>query len=138
MPVNPRGIVDVYIDDIISLTVDIDDNIERIDRARLLPIVSIAQPKQENEPLPREEMEARNKLEAEAAAEDIKTILRWVWNFCLLLISLPTNKFTAWQKDMRDMIACGTSHAKELKKIYSPGSSDAICSPFFESPPRTT
>ncbi len=43
-----------------ALTVDIDDNVERMEGSTLLAIDLIAHRKQENEPLPRDEMEARN------------------------------------------------------------------------------
>mmetsp|Transcript_1546 Transcript_1546/g.3676 ORF Transcript_1546/g.3676 Transcript_1546/m.3676 type:complete len:179 (+) Transcript_1546:211-747(+) len=94
-PVDPRGVVDVYIDDAIATTVDLDNNVERVEGATLLVIEAIAQPKQNNEPLPREEMEARNKLEAETAAKEIKKILGWLFDFHRFLVSLPTNKFIA-------------------------------------------
>mmetsp|Transcript_13224 Transcript_13224/g.28024 ORF Transcript_13224/g.28024 Transcript_13224/m.28024 type:complete len:842 (+) Transcript_13224:3970-6495(+) len=116
VPVDPRGLVDVYIDDLIALTVDVGDNVERMEGAPLLAVEAIARPKHREEPLPREEMEARNKLEAEAAAEEIKTILGWRFDFHRFLISLPENKFIAWSKDIKNLIARGETHAKELEK----------------------
>lgn len=55
-------------------------------------------------------------MEAEAAAEDTKMILGWLWDFHRLLLSLPTNKFIAWSKGIKEMINQGTTHAKELEQ----------------------
>ena len=65
--VNPRGFKDVYIDDMIPITVDIPatDNLKRCEAATLLAIHATARPNHPDEPIPREEMEARNKLFAE-------------------------------------------------------------------------
>ncbi len=61
IPVDPRGTVDLYIDDFCGLTVDIDDNALRLERAPLLALVSAAREVATTEPLPRDDMEARNK-----------------------------------------------------------------------------
>jgi hypothetical protein len=44
VPVNPRGVTDVYIDDTVGLTVDLEDsdNIIRLERAPLLAIHAAA------------------------------------------------------------------------------------------------
>ncbi len=67
IPVNPRGITDVYIDDFILLAVDIKgtDNLQRCDHAPLLAFDSCSRPLDENEPIPRETMQTRNKLHSE-------------------------------------------------------------------------
>ncbi len=51
MPIDPRGIIDICIDDIIALTVDIKRG------STILAINSIARQKQKNKPLPRVDME---------------------------------------------------------------------------------
>jgi hypothetical protein len=64
IPVDPRGIGDVYIDDLIQATVVIEgtDNALRCKCATLLAIDSCARPKHADKPIPRKDMEARNKL----------------------------------------------------------------------------
>ena len=59
--VDARGTSDVYIDNKIALTVDVEDsnNVQRLKQATLLAIHCAAQEKQNDEPIPREEMEAR-------------------------------------------------------------------------------
>ncbi len=78
IPVDPRGTRDVYIDDLIQATVIIDgtDNAIRCEQATLLAIDTCAHPKHPNKPIPQEDMEARNKLQAEAGLEEQK--LSWV------------------------------------------------------------
>ena len=95
VPVDARGIADVYIDDTIALTVDVENsnNVQRLEQATLLDIHCAARDKHVNEPIPREEIAARAKLIAEAGAEEVKTILGWICNFRTLCLALPENKF---------------------------------------------
>jgi hypothetical protein len=58
IPVDPRGTVDLYINDLCGLTVDIDNNATRLERAPLLALGSAAQEVAEIEPLPRDDIEA--------------------------------------------------------------------------------
>ena len=62
IPINPRGLYDVYINDVILLTVNIPgtDNIAHGQSASLLAIVTTARPNHPNEPIPRESMDARD------------------------------------------------------------------------------
>jgi hypothetical protein len=88
--VNLRGTHDIYIDDMIPLTVDFPgmDNLARWAMAGLLAIHATAGPKHPDKPIPREDMEARNKLSAEAGLKEEKIILGWHINFFRLIISL--------------------------------------------------
>ena len=72
VPVNPKGIADIYIDDTIALAVDIkdSDNIMRLEQGTLLAIHCTPRKKHANEPIPREEIAARAKLIAEAGVEE--------------------------------------------------------------------
>jgi hypothetical protein len=60
-------------------------------------------------------MEARNKLAAKAGLEEEKIILGWHFDFRRLIISLPSNKFIAWMDSINDILARGTTTAKELE-----------------------
>jgi len=118
VPVNPRGTTDVYIDDTVGLTVDLEgsNNVKRLESAILLAIYTAARPKHSSEPIPREEMAALAKLLAEARLEETKTILGWVFDFRRLLISLPENKFTAWSETIQTILDNGRVTAKELER----------------------
>jgi hypothetical protein len=74
IPVDPRRIHNVYIDDIIGLTVNIpgSDYVARGQAAALLAIDTTAQPNHPKEPIPRESMDARDKLKAEAAPQRLR------------------------------------------------------------------
>jgi hypothetical protein len=95
IPVDPQGTTDVYIDNLVSLVVNVEgtDNLVRCDRAPLFGIETVLCPLDPEEPIPCKTMEAMNKLESEGLLEEIKTILGWEIDFSRLLIKLPNNKF---------------------------------------------
>ena len=117
MEINDRGTHEMYLDDLIGLGIDIPgtDNIPRAERAPMLAIHTCARPVHPNEPIPRQDMASLQKLKAEAALTEIKTILGWVWDLRRLVISLPKNKFIAWSNDIRETIKIGTTTSKALE-----------------------
>jgi len=117
VPVDPRGTADIYIDDIIGLSVDVEgsNNDLRLARAILLAIHVAARPKTQAEPIPRETMAALAKLIAEARPEEKKIILGWAFDFRRLIAALPVNKFVAWSKAISCILQRGASTAKELE-----------------------
>jgi hypothetical protein len=119
IPVDPRGTGDAYIDDLLQAAVIIDgtNNTIRCKCATLLAIDACVRSKHPNEPIPREEMEAHNKLEAEAGLEECKTILGWLVDTRCLLLSLPNNKFVAWTAIIEEVLERGTTLAKEMESI---------------------
>jgi hypothetical protein len=110
---------DVYIDNLIQAAVIIEgtNNAIRCKQATLLAIDVCAWPKHLNKPIPRKEMEARNKLEAEAGLEECKTILGWLVDTRCLLLSLPKNKFVAWTTIIKEVIKQRWTMAKEMESI---------------------
>ena len=115
IPVNPRGTVDLYINDFCGLTVDIDDNTTRLKRAPLLVLVSAAQEVAEIEPLPRDDIKAQKKLIAEAGLTEIKTFLEWLMDFRRMTIALPDNKFQAYSIAISEMLKQGYTSKGELE-----------------------
>jgi hypothetical protein len=115
--VDSRGMNDIYINDLVSLTVEVEgsDNLVQCNRAPLLMFDMCLQTLDDNEPIPREMMEARNKLESKALLEETKMILGWLINFRRLLIILPGNKFTAWTTAIKTMIKDSMTTAKTLE-----------------------
>jgi hypothetical protein len=77
VPVNPRGMSDVFIDDTFTQAVDVpgSDNILRAERGAMLAIHVIGRPLLAEEPIPRETLAALAKLFAEAGMEETKTML---------------------------------------------------------------
>jgi hypothetical protein len=117
IPINPQGTADIYIDNLISLTVDFkeSENLLRCDRAPLLAMDMCVHPVDPEEPIPCKIMEARDKLSAEALLKEQKTILGWYIDFRRLIIKLPENKFIAWSEAIEKMLKDGTTTAKVLE-----------------------
>jgi hypothetical protein len=84
IPVDARGIVNLYIDDFIGLTVDLNgtDNATRLKRAPLLGLTAVSREVSPLKPLHCDDMDARTKLIAETGLSETKIILGWQLNFC--------------------------------------------------------
>jgi hypothetical protein len=67
VPVEAEGYSDVYFDDTCALGVDLPgtSNVTKIERAVLLALETVVRPLMENEPIPRHDVPAKNKFEAE-------------------------------------------------------------------------
>ncbi len=115
--INPRGIHDIYINNLIGLGLDLPDcnNITRSERAPLLTIDAFSWRIHKEELIPHYDMAACHKLIAEGLFEESKMILGWKWDFWHLTISLPPNKFTAWTNNISKMIIERKVTAKELE-----------------------
>ena len=92
---NPKGTVDVYIDDTPALSVNLKDtdNVLRLEQGTLLAVHAASRDLHPNKPVKRKHMAVVAKLLAEAGAEETKTILGWFCNFRSPSVSLPDNKF---------------------------------------------
>jgi hypothetical protein len=109
IPVDPQGKNDIYINDFVGLMVDIDssDNAKRMESAPLLTVSVTSREVSELEPLPRDDMDAQNKLIAETRLTKQKIILGWSFDFRRMTISLPENKFRAYSKAISEIIDRG-------------------------------
>ena len=118
VPVNDKGLEDVYIDDIISVGLDLpgSDNMLRIERAALLAIHVIGRELHPEEPILRTALVALAKFLAEARSEEIKINLGWKYDFRRLIVSLPRNKFLAWCNATEKMLSDGKVDADELER----------------------
>jgi hypothetical protein len=118
IPINSGRMSDIYINDLVSLAVEIKrtDNLVRSNRAPLLAFDTCACLLDPNEPIPCKTMEARDKLAAEAMLEEPKMILGWFLDFCCLRITLPDNKFKAWTSAIEKIIQEGSATAKEIEQ----------------------
>jgi hypothetical protein len=119
VPVDPRGKIDVYIDDTTGLTVNVpgSDNAARMETAIPLAIEAAAQPNNPNEPIPREPMIAKDKLTAEGGLSETKMILGWLFNFRTLTIFLPDHKLIAWSTAIEDMISLKRTNSQDLESM---------------------
>lgn len=115
--VHKQGVHEMYLDDLIGLTIDLPDTDNRLraERAPLLAIHTCARPILPEEPTPREAMAARNKLKAEAMLSETKMILGWRWDLRRLIISLPYNKYASWSAGILTMIVEGEATTAHLE-----------------------
>jgi hypothetical protein len=97
------GKVDIYIEDNITITPDIGEDVTRVIKAILLAIHSIARPVDSRDILPRVDIISAKKLKAEGTFEEIKTVLGWVINTRSLSISLPPEKHQKWSADIQKL-----------------------------------
>jgi hypothetical protein len=90
--INPRDTVNLYIDNFIDLTVNIEgsENAMRLKRAPLLRVSTAAQEVSEFEPLPQDDMDAQAKLIAliaEVGLSKQKVILGWMMDIHQMTIT---------------------------------------------------
>lgn len=106
IPINPRGVGELYIDNLIGATVDIpgSDHAQRLARAFLLAIFTAGRERHPDEPIPREDMVAMAKLLAEAGLSEDKIVLGWQLDLRRLLGRLPQNKFTARSNALEEIL----------------------------------
>lgn len=111
-PPRPEGASDVFVDDVITVFLDTEENRHRAPAAVPLAIHAVARPLHAHEPLPRENMLSLDKLDAEGGPSEVKCILGWIINFRELTIALPTEKFVAWSADIASI-----THHKRCTKM---------------------
>jgi hypothetical protein len=117
VPMDPRGKIDVYINDRTGLTVDVPgmDNAAHMEAAIPLAIEVAVRPNDPNKPIPCEPMIARNKLTAEGGLLETKMILGWLFNFRTLIVSLLDHKFITWTAAIQKMVTSKHTTSKGLE-----------------------
>ena len=117
IPDDNKGKADVYIDDITTVTVDINNNVERAAAATLLAIHIIGRPEIKSDPIPRKDLVSLSKLEAEGTMEETKILLGWRLNSRRLSVSLPKEKFLGWSETINKMLHRGQVTPSELESM---------------------
>jgi hypothetical protein len=89
--INTRGTHDIYIDNLISLGLDLPkcNNKKHLEAAPLLAIDACLQRVADNEPIPHHNMASLHKLSMEGRLEETKMILGWMWDFWQLTFPSP-------------------------------------------------
>ena len=114
---------DIYIDDNVCIVVDNPDdegNKTRKQRAKAavpLAIHVATRPLDKNEPIPRKEILAKNKLKAEAGLAEVKTVFGWNLHLRTLMVVLPANKSIAWKASIKNLFNKGHANADELETL---------------------
>ena len=96
IPLEIHGKADSFIDDIITVAVDIGDNRARIEAAPCTVLHAIAHNANNNSKVPRNDIISDDKNEAEGEANEIKLVLGWSLDTRRLLVKLPYHKKVAW------------------------------------------
>ena len=123
---------DVFIDDVISVGVDKGDNLLRLKAAPCSIMHALSHKAGPNfSSIPRQNMIAENKNEAEGAAEEVKIILGWTINSRALTASLPEHKYKAWSSQVQSFTSRSTSNAKDLRSILGRLENVAIIIPML-------
>jgi hypothetical protein len=96
------GKAGVFVDDIISITADVGNNLLKIKAAACTVIHAVAHNAQET-CLPHQELIADDKNEVEGAPEETKICLGWLLDMRRLLVCLPCHKYLAWNGQIQEL-----------------------------------
>ena len=115
--VNPKGKVDCYIDDHITVVLDKNNYVKRASYATPLGFHLMGRPIQAKEPLPRDELECSNKRIAEGAMAERKVYLGWLIDTHAMTIHLPAHKAKAWDKSIAIILQSGRTKRTDLDTL---------------------
>jgi hypothetical protein len=102
LPINDEPKTEVYIDDLFNCFL-----LRRLAKGgQILPFVLhlMGRPTHTKDAITRDDILSISKFLAEATPSEIKTILGWEVDTRRLLLSLPTNKVTAWSESIHTML----------------------------------
>ena len=116
LPNEDCGKSDVFLDDIITCAVDINNNLDRITKAPIT-VIDAATNNGSSAGIKRDPMVEMEKAAAEGPAEEIKIVLGWRIDTRRLLISLPDHKFIAWSAQIDMTLSKPTVSNKTLMSI---------------------
>jgi hypothetical protein len=117
LPDNDDASADCFVDDIISLAVDVADNLQRITAAPCTVIHALAHSAEQDTYIKRNNMIADDKNEAEGAPEESKICLGWILDMRRLLVILPNHKYIAWLAQTDSLIAQKSANNKQLSSL---------------------
>jgi hypothetical protein len=99
------GKVDIFIDDGLAVTIDINNNRNRAIQSLLLAIHTLCCLIDANEPISHEDCLSLSKLEEDCQMSEKFTILGWDLNKRALTVALPSKKFKRWNTDLKEIIS---------------------------------
>jgi hypothetical protein len=118
IPPIPEGRADGFIDDIIVVARDTEENRTRAAQAVPLAMQVTSRPHAgEQEPITRRTILSMNKLEAEGAPSETQVILGWRFNTRNLTIALPNDKYIPWKASIEEIIKTKQCKRKEMETI---------------------
>ena len=117
IPAEDEGKCDGYIDDLITVVVDIGREQERSKAAPCTIIHAIAHLTQNELFVERDDQIAIDKSKAEGAPSEIKICLGWEIDTRRLLMKLPQHKYIAWDTELKDTLSRKSISHKQLESI---------------------
>ncbi|WP_317201517.1 hypothetical protein [Janthinobacterium sp.] len=119
------GLIDVFLDDIISVFPALsDENVDRCTLAALLAMEVTSRPRLKFEILPRDDMLAIDKAHAEATPAEVAIVLGWLVNTRKLIMSLPDDKHQAWKGELTAMLDKANKNYRITTRPSKPSSAD--------------
>ena len=131
MPDDDDGAADCFIDDIITIAVDLGDNLKRITAAPCTVIHALAHSPSSSTFVHRQNMIADDKNEAEGGPEECKICLGWILDTRQLLVKLPEHKYIAWKSQTEAMLSQASAGNKDLSSLLGRLENIAIIIPMF-------
>jgi hypothetical protein len=129
---NDMGKADVYIDDITSVVVDINNNVKRGEAAVLLAMHLIGRPFDPSDPIKRLDLASITKLIAEARLEETKILLGWKLDMRSLTVSLTFKKFKAWSDSIKSILKTKSSNFKDLDSLIGRIGHTTVINPYVK------
>ena len=117
VPVNIHGKADCYVDDISTICLDLDNNIERCRQAVPFAIDLMGRPVESAEPLPRDNLLAIKKLLGEGQLSECKVFTGWQIDTRRMMVSLPLGKFSVWSQSIQTILKNSSSCQQDLAKL---------------------
>ena len=122
---------DVFVDDIITIGVDVKDHLQRIIAAPCTVMHSVAHNSSTSTSIPRHDLIAEDKNEAEGAPEELKIVLGWQINSRALTVHLPEHKFKAWSSQLDSFSSRKSSNLKDIQSVLGRLENIAIMIPMM-------
>ena len=117
IPIESTAKADVYIDNIITVSLDSPSTNEKAAAAVPLSIHVIGRPVMQHETIPRDDLLSFPKLSAEGQLEEIKNVLGWIINTRTLTIHLPSHKYKVWKASIISIIKQRVAKHKQLDTL---------------------
>ena len=95
---SPESFVDVYLDDMVQLFLDTEENLRRSPGIVPLALHLLVRPTAPDEPIKRSDILAADKMMAEGSPSEEMRVLGWLIDTRRLLLRLPNEKFINWSR----------------------------------------
>jgi hypothetical protein len=106
---------EVYLDDFITIFLDLEPMIWRGARVSLLLLHVLGRPLHTHEPIARDDLLSFEKTVAEGTPEETKVILGWLINTRTLTLSLPEDKRASWSHSITQLLTAKTVSLEDIE-----------------------